>query len=739
MPVPRRHIVPDRDLEEILLNVDTPSRYTGGEYKCTVRPDDDLYTVALCFPDLYEIGMSNTAIKILYTLINATPGVRCERVFAPAVDFEEALHRQGVPLYTLESGIPLCDCDMVAFSMGYELSATNILAVLSSGGIPIDFDERGEGDPLIIAGGPAVTNPVPYGAFLDAVIIGEAEACLQELLSDLAETARRGESRTAMLDVLREHRSVWAAGKAERVERAVWEDFGRDPFLVQFPLPHLRPVQDHGVIEIMRGCPNGCRFCHAGIYYRPYRMKELDAIISEADHLILRYGYRDITLSSLSSGDYSEIASLMQILNRRYRGLNVSFSLPSLKVDSFTLPILEQLSEVRRSGLTFAVETPWEDGQVALNKSVSYEQIVDILKTARSHGFRSAKFYFMIGLPLEQREPEAEAEAIVTFVRNVFGATGVHIHLNIGTFVPKPHTPFQWVRQLSEAESRERIAAIRAKLRRYGFVKLGWASPFHSFIEGIISRGDERAGALVKEAFLRGARFDAWEDRTRRDAWEEAIDAAGWPVEAATVAERPTGERLPWSAIRLGVPDAVLFRELERSRRAELTTICAPECVEPCGVCNRRLQPRPASAAGEPQQFSGSILDHTPASDDGARLLFRYQKRGPARFLPHRSVVIAFERAFQMCSVPVTFSAGFNPHPVVELSPPLPLGAAGLGEAGRVDVNKKIHVENLPTELSARLPDGLVVDRVELLSLFDRGRKRPTIGALLWGGRYELV
>ncbi len=774
MRTSRRHINPDRDISDLLSRVDTPARYLGGERGRTVKDNDTLYTVALCFPDLYEIGMSNTAIKILYTLMNRLDEVRCERVFAPALDFEEALRQAGVPLYTLESGIPLCECDMIAFSVGYELSATNVLAVLESGGVSLDRATRSDSDPIVIAGGPALTNPTPYGQFLDAVIVGEAEGCLPELLEQIAKLKKAGASKAEILDAMLERSFVWNEDKNRVVTRSLWPDFGKLAFRIDFPLPHLRPVQDHGVIEIMRGCPNGCRFCHAGVYYRPYRMKDVPAIIEEADRLVFDYGYRDITLSSLSSGDYREIAPLMKLLHARYRGMNVAFSLPSLKVDSFTLPILEQLSEVRKSGLTFAVETPWDEAQVALNKRVSSAQIIEILKEAKSRGFRSAKFYFMIGLPVEHAEVNAEMEGIVEFVRNVFGATGIHVNLNVGIFVPKPHTPYQWARQMSEVESIDRIRAIRAALRRYGFVKMGFSSPFHSFIEGIISRGDARAGTLIRNAYHGGARFDAWEDRTKHDAWRSAIEGARWNVAEETLRSRSVDEKLPWDNVSLGVSKSILIREWTRSVHAEPTTICAPECQEPCGVCNRRTTPREPTAFTE--LVSDSTQNNTPAEvrpafpeqsrsqtdpmiseeqavesaagdigsvsvgrTDSYRLYFEFSKRGPARFLPHRSVLTGFERAFQAAHASVLFGSGYSPKPAMELSSPLPLGAEGLAEIGRVDIAKRIHIETLPQVLSRLLPEGLVVNRVALTTTHDDGRRRPTIGGRLWGGRYVLV
>ena len=369
-----------------LLGVEKPARYLGGEYGSIRKNGDDLLTIALCFPDLYEIGMSNNAIRILYSGLNSMPDVRAERVFAPAPDFEELLAREAVPLYTLETGIALSDVDILGFSLGYELAATSIFAVLKSGCIHLRAKDRLENEPIVIAGGPAATNPHPFASFFDAVFIGEAEAGFYELSQELAVMKASGRNRADILARLSLSEAIWMpsgegrAGKAAK--RAVFAGFPATPAFTAFPIPSVKAVQDHGTVEIMRGCPNGCRFCHAGYFYRPQRAKPYDIIRSEVESLVNRGGYREITLSSLSSGDYPGIGSLLDTLNAEWGARRISFQLPSLKISSFTLPIVRKLAEVRKSGLTFAVETPVDEWQKSINKDVP-------LREDRSHTHRS--------------------------------------------------------------------------------------------------------------------------------------------------------------------------------------------------------------------------------------------------------------------------------------------------------------------------------------------------------------
>ncbi len=729
-------IRPEKDLRMLLMGVENPCRYAGGEAFSTIKNIDETdIRIALCFPDIYEIGMSNNSIKILYTILNSISGISCERVFAPLPDFEQALSEKGFPLYTLENGVPLHECDMVAFSIGYELTLTNLIAVLHAGGIEPLRTERGGNSPLVICGGPAVTNPHPFGSFCDAVCIGEAEGVLPRIVKELAARKKEGASRDDLLELIHMEPSFWYPEKSGLTNRAVWKEFGDSPFHLQFPLPNCKVVQDQCVIEIMRGCPGGCRFCHAGIFYRPMRVKTQEAVIKEVRYILEKYGYRDITLSSLSSGDYPGIEHLIKSVNLMTSGLEVSIALPSLRVDSFTLPIIVNLGQGKKSGLTFAVETPSAAGQSGINKRVDKNKIVSILKTARDHGWRSAKFYFMIGLPAVRHS--SEADDIITFLEDIRSQVPVFMNVNIGTFIPKPHTPFQWARQLTEEESLEAVMKIKRGLNKKHF-KVGYHSPFASFLEGIVSRGDERAGYLFYEAFLAGARMDAWEEHMDRDFWRGIINKQSWDVKNEICRERLQDEDLPWDDVTLGVSKKYLQREYERAVSCKETEKCSSNCSEPCGVCGNDITIKTDSGIAD--------LHQKTVKRGGDRTLFlvKYKKEGRAVFISHLGLISIFERAFVRSGLPLRFSQGFNKKPKIEFAQPLSLGYGSQYEVVGVELEAAQNPESgfskdkIELFTGTSFPEGIEIMESHILPITKKFSLMANVGAikyrLMWIG-----
>jgi radical SAM family uncharacterized protein/radical SAM-linked protein len=731
----RRLIDPSRDFGTRLLEIEKPSRYLGGELGSIKKTGDGFLDIALCFPDLYEIGMSNNAIRILYSGLNSLPGVRCERVFAPAPDFEALLKTSGLPLYTLETGIPLHDADILGFSLGYELAATSILSILESGQIPIMASERGESDPIVIAGGPAASNPHPLSDFLDAAFIGEAEGAFFGMAVELAAMKSAGAGRAALLERLSREPAIWMPARGgrsgKRAVRAVFSDFSSTVQTTAFPVPIVKAVQEHGTVEIMRGCPNGCRFCHAGYFYRPQRVKPYSVIRAEVESLVRQGGYREITLSSLSSGDYPGVGELLSSLNSEWSAQRISFQLPSLKVNSFTLPLLKALAEVRKSGLTFAVETPIDAWQRCINKDVSYEKTIAILREAKAQGFRSAKFYFMIGLPVPGMG-EGEADAIIEFFDRLHREMDIQVNVNIGTFVPKPHTPFQWGAQLNEELAMAAINKIRSGLRRYRNIKISYHSPFVSQLEGIISRGDERVGALLLEAYRRGARLDAWEERFDRELWRGVIESASWKVLDESCRQRDVAEALPWDDVSVRVSKASFARELARAQAGELTSGCSDDCDHLCGSC--------ADEAGLVQNTAQPEVAAAPRPRENApstRLVFRFSKTGIARYYQHLSIVDALWRAFAIAEIPVSFSEGFNPMPRLETAQPLPLGLASLCEIGSVQLTEDLDTAAFIRAMNAHLPQGISIEEAVLFPI-QIGMKQHSLGSLSWGSVFSI-
>ncbi|MFW5796252.1 MAG: TIGR03936 family radical SAM-associated protein [Alkalispirochaeta sp.] len=747
-----RKIVPTTDLREILNRVENPGRYVGGEWGSITKNDGSVVLkIALTFPELYEIGMSNTAIKILYGMLNAIPEVACERVFVPAPDFEGELEVHGVPLYTLETGTPVGETDLLAVSFGYELLATNVLTILKTAGIPLHAVDRREQDPIVVLGGPGATNPAPMAPFVDGVFIGEAEAALSDLVREMIVLKRRGGSRDDAIEVLRRHPSVWTGADESRVRRAIWTGFGDEGVSRAarvFPVPSIPVVQDHGVVEIMRGCPQGCRFCHAGSYYRPYRMKTIETILEEVRFLVEQMGYREISLSSLSTGDYHDIVGLVRELTRNFARRGVSFSLPSLRVNSVTLPIFEAISGGKRSGITFAVESADTEAQRGINKMVPLERVIEIAREARARGWQHAKLYFMIGLPVQGTDEEAAA--IVRYVTELRRHARMEYVVNVGTFVPKPHTPFQWDRQITPEEGKRTLEEIRNALPRG--TRLRGHDPYNSWLEGVITRGDTVISEMIEEAFLRGARLDAWNEYANIPLWRElAADERYRDAVERGFGPFPLDAPLPWDSVSLGVSRSFLKQERARAAEGTLTERCRPNCEIPCGVCNRYVLVRDRAAGDTPRDEPPTptipVIEVEGGEDQRKRdqnhgreyqLVVGYRKEGSAAFLPHLALVRTFERAWHRIGLPFALSQGYHPKPKMSFGQPLPLGAASEDELVIVNVQNIIQLETYYHMLDAALPAGFSVFGMLLLH-HEKGSSRiPSPMQQYAGSRYRI-
>jgi len=736
-------IDPVKDIGKALLSIEKPGRYVGGEYGL-FNHKNKILKMAIAFPDLYEIGMSNQAVKILYNNLNTLDNVSCDRVFAPAPDFEQLLKEKNIPLYTLDTGRPLFQLDIIGVSLGYELGITGMLAMLQSGWIPIHKQNRTAQHPIVIIGGPAASNPIPFQNFVDAVWIGEAENAFFKLIERVRDAKKAGLDRKSLLEIIIADEAVWVPGK--KAKRNIDTDFtSKNRVIPTLPVPSIKVVQDHGSVEIMRGCPNGCRFCHAGIWYRPARMKSIEVIEEEVDLIVQQAGYREITLSSLSSGDFIGIDYLIKKLNKKYKNRHISFQLPSLKVSTFSLPLLEEISETRKSGLTFAIETPADAWQYSINKEVSKDNVISILKEAKKHGWKSAKFYFMIGLPVGNfqngYEYNHEEEEIVKFLIDIYKQTSVQIHVNIGTFVPKPHTPYQWVPQISEELADKKLKFIRDSLRPLGF-KISTHDPFVSTIEGILSRGDERVGDIIEQAFYAGCRLDAWDDYFKRDVWRALLDK-NITVVQEILSGSPIERPLPWDSVISKTSKVFLIQEYQKSLSSELTSTCLEKCNHNCGICGSKVDIVKNNIHidmnYEQESLSTGILsnpNNTKKSKFSYKMVFAYTKTHTAVFIPHLSLVETFSKAFVRAGLPIQFTEGFNPLPRLDIAAPLSIGVTALGEIATIELQQPITSSQFIQALDKVLPQGITITDAMLISIKE-GSKKYTSPSLLWGYRYK--
>ena len=599
----------NRTLEHILPRVQKPARYTGGEYNAVVKDRRSVdVRYALCFPDTYEISMSNLGMRILYGVMNEMEGVWCERVFAPWLDMEEEMRREGILLYGLESGDAISDFDLIGFSLGYEMAYTNVLNMLDLAGLPLRSEERCDLAPIVVAGGTCAYNPEPLAPFVDLFVLGEGEEVSQDIIHLYRKARDEYWTKEEFLAAAAQIPGVYVPSLYEVtygpdgtlasvtpleeapavVTKRIVQDFSHSYFPVKTIVPSTEIVHDRVMLELFRGCIRGCRFCQAGYAYRPVRARDPEILIQQGIEACKDSGYQEMTMSSLSTSDYRPLEQLCDGLLEWCEPNKVSLSLPSLRADNFSLGLMERVQHVRKSGLTFAPEAGTQRLRDAINKNLTEEEILRSCRTAFSGGWSSVKLYFMLGLPTETDEDVLGIADLAEKVYQAWKETtpnpkrGVTITVSTAWFVPKPHTAFQWEPQISMEEYQRRVKLLRDHMRGRS-IRYNWHDSQTSFLEAVFARGDRKVAEVIETAWRSGAKFDAWSEGFDFDRWLEAFSACG--VNPAFYANRvrDKDERFPWDVTSVGVSRQFLWRERERAYAASTTPDCRTQCSG-CGA-----------------------------------------------------------------------------------------------------------------------------------------------------------
>ena len=725
-----------------------PSHYLGTEINSVHKdPAAVRAPVALAFPALYEVGMSYLGQKILYDIVNADDRFYAERVFAPTEDVAAVLREHGAPLATLESDTPLGSLDAVMFSVTHELCYTNILYMLDLAGIPLRASGRGEGHPLVVAGGGCTFNAEPIAAFMDLMVLGDGEEVLPEMLGIMARAREEGLDRAGLIRRLSELPGVYVPADFEddgsgalrpvrggaRVEKRVVADMNRTTFPTRQIVPFGKPVHDRFSVEIARGCTRGCRFCQAGMIYRPVREREVDVLASIIGQGLAETGSEELSFLSLSTGDFSALEALFLSSYSHCRQEQVSISLPSLRVGSVSEDLMRLMGKIRHTGMTLAPEAGTQRLRDVINKGVTEEALLDHTGKAFRLGWQQVKLYFMIGLPTETPE---DLDGILDLCLKVAASAGrgakrLQITAAVSPFVPKPHTPFQWERQISMAEIEERIGYLRDIFRPHRKLKLKWHHSHMTWLEGVFSRGDRRLAPAVEAAFRKGALFTSWSDHLRLEPWLEAFAETGVDAESYLSARDP--ERpLPWDHLASGVSRKFLLTERRRALEGAVTPDCRYDSCRACGVCT--LDGRPSELAGQAAQHDiVPVINRTtrdqeePGEVEAApapsvdlqhkeqRFRLWYSKTGPAMYLSQLELQRIFERAFRRARLPLAFSGGFHPIPLLSFARALPVGVGSVCEWMDFFVRERLDVADLPGLLNAELPHGMRASRIDEL------------------------
>lgn len=738
----------------LLSSITRPGRYLGHEYNACQKDWHSAHVrFALIFPDLYEIGMSHQGLQILYHLLNGRKEFLADRCYCPDIDLEKLLRREKTPIRSLESARPLADFDVLGITLPYELCYTNILTILDLAAIPCYARDRDDSMPLVLGGGACSLNPEPVADFFDAILLGDGEEAIMEIGELLATQTQAVPGKKELLDLLSEIDGVYIpthfkpvyhdngtframhriGGKKELIRRRIVADLNRIEHLKHPLVPNARIVHDRMGIEVARGCTRGCRFCQAGITYRPVRERSPEKIIELAESGLAASGFEELALLSLSTGDYSCLEQVLPQLMDSFAERCVSVAMPSMRVGTLTPKIMEQVKRVRKTGFTLAPEAGSERLRRVINKGITEDDLIATCEEAFALGWRVIKFYFMIGLPTES---DQDIAAIIDLVKNAMTVHGggrprkgkKQINVSIGTFVPKPHTPFQWAAQLSIEESTRRIRHLQSGLPKG--CNLRYHSPQISYLEGVFSRGDRRLARLMELAWQAGARLDGWDEHFNLARWQKAAELCDLNLDDF-LRQRAVTETLPWQHLHTGVDRQFLENELVKAEEQTYTPDCRYHACQKCGLCDfKTLMPivynrrdktieSPVSAVSPP---AAKAQKHQHAADGSGhfKYLVHYSRTGKICFLGHLEILQMIFRTLRRAAIATNYSQGFNPSPKISFGPALPVGTESLAEYFIMDLPRPLgeghNLQAVMTRINDKLAPGLHVHEIELHS-----------------------
>lgn len=732
-----------------LLAIEKPARYMGGEMG-SIRKDAADLRFALAFPDVYEVGMSHLGLRILCHVLNGVEGIAAERVFAPWPDMETQLREAGDRLSTLESGTPLAACDIIGFTLQYELSYTNIVNMLRLAGIPLLATERSAAFPLIIAGGPCAYNPEPLAPFLDAVLLGDGEEAVLEIAGAVLASKAAGSSKAELLERLAAIEGVYVPALFEphyhpdgtlsaitphkpgytSVRRRFLSDLDTAPYPASPVVPFMKTVHDRVAVEIARGCTRGCRFCQAGYIYRPLRERSPDTILKLVEDALQATGYDEVSLLSLSTGDYSCVAPLISELMTRYAEARVAVSLPSLRVGTLTDGLIEDIRKVRKTGFTLAPEAGSDRMRRVINKGITEADLIAGAASIYSAGWRLIKLYFMIGLPGETVDDVTQISTLARKVKDQAKAVGASgdVNVAVSTFVPKAHTPFQWEPQISMQETLDLQYQLHCELKKRK-LRFKWQDAPLSLMEGVFARGDRRLAPVLVRAVELGCRFDGWHEHFSLQRWQQAFRDCGIEPEWY-LRRRGLDEILPWDHLDCGVTREFLLAERERALAEAATEDCRNGACSACGVCDFKDVATRLAQKTE--------LPPTPATENPeqqpTRMRLRFAKTGAMIYLSHLELITVFTRAVSRAGVPILFSQGFHPHPRFSFGTATSVGVESQAEYMDMFTASGMPAGEVRERLNAVLPEGL-----QVLEALEVDLKAPSISTLIESTRYRIT